>query len=54
VHCDQHYFTRNATATPVFDALDDSQWPPARRRVFICLEAATLEALNAWLQLHEL
>jgi hypothetical protein len=27
VHCDQHYFTRNATATPVFAALDDSQWP---------------------------
>jgi predicted transposase YbfD/YdcC len=47
-HCDQHCFARGATGRPVFDAFDDSHGRLVRRRVFVCLEAATLEVLDAW------
>jgi hypothetical protein len=33
--CDQHCFARGATATPVFDAFDDSHGRLVRRRVFV-------------------
>jgi predicted transposase YbfD/YdcC len=35
-------------ARPVFDAFDDSHGRLVRRRVFVCPEAASLEALDAW------
>jgi predicted transposase YbfD/YdcC len=47
-HCDQHCFARGATGRPVFDAFDDSHGRLVRRRVFVCPEAASLEALDAW------
>jgi predicted transposase YbfD/YdcC len=47
-HCDQHCFARGAMARPVFDAFDDSHGRLVRRRVFVCPEAASLEALDAW------
>jgi hypothetical protein len=47
-HCDQHCFARGATAKPVFDTFDDSHGRLVRRRVFVCPEAATLEALDTW------
>jgi hypothetical protein len=37
---------------PVFDAFDDSHGRLVRRRVFVCPEAARLEALQAWPGLH--
>jgi len=46
--CEQHCFARGATAKPVFDAFDDSHGRLVRRRVFVCPEAASLEALKAW------
>jgi hypothetical protein len=46
--CDQHCFARGATARPVLDAFDDSRGHLVRRRVFVCPEAAGLEALDAW------
>src|SRR4051794_14831552 len=46
--CERHCFARGATARPVFDAVDDSHGRLARRRVFACPEAASLEALRAW------
>src|SRR3954464_6484019 len=45
---EQHCFARGATAKPVFDAFDDSHGRLVRRRVFVCPEAASLEALRAW------
>src|SRR5512143_1222080 len=47
-HFEQHCFGRGATAKPVFDAFDESQGRRVRRRVFVCPEAATLEALGEW------
>jgi hypothetical protein len=47
-HCDEHCFVRGATGRPVFDAFDDSHGRLVRRRVFVCSEAAGLEALDAW------
>ena len=46
--CEQHCFARGATAKPVFDAFDDSHGRLVRLRVFVCPEAADLEALDAW------
>ena len=46
--CDQHCFARGATAKSVLDAFDDSRGHLVRRRVFVCPEAAGLEALDAW------
>ena len=45
--CEQHCFAHGATG-PVFDAFDDSHGRLVRRRVFVCPEAASLEALRAW------
>ena len=45
---DTHCFQRNAALRPVFDAFDDSHGRLVRRRVFVCPEAATLEALGEW------
>src|ERR671920_488044 len=50
--CGQHCFARGATATPVFDAFDDSHGRLVRRRVFVCSEAASLKALEAWPELR--
>jgi predicted transposase YbfD/YdcC len=47
-HFEQHCFGRGATAKPVFDAFDESHGRRVRRRVFVCPEAATLEALGEW------
>jgi len=46
--CERHCFARDATAKPVFDAFDDSHGRLVRRRVFVCPQAASLEALRAW------
>ena len=46
--CERHCFARGATAKPVFDAFDDSHGRLVRRRVFVCPQAASLEALRAW------
>ena len=46
--CEQHCFARGATGRPVFDAFDDSHGRLVRRRVFVCPEAASLEALRPW------
>src|SRR3954454_12985615 len=46
--CEQHCFARGATGRPVFDAFDDSHGGLVRRRVFVCPEATSLEALRAW------
>src|SRR3954471_16850724 len=44
---EQPGFARGATGRPVFDAFD-SHGRLVRRRVFVCPEAASLEALRAW------
>jgi hypothetical protein len=36
----------------VFDAFDDSHGRLVRRRVFVCPQAASLEALRAWHRLR--
>jgi predicted transposase YbfD/YdcC len=46
--CERHCFARAAVGRPVFDAFDDSHGRLVRRRVFVCPEAASLEALRAW------
>src|SRR3954471_10078703 len=46
--CERHCFARGATAKPVFDAFDDRHGRLVRRRVFVCPQAASLEALRAW------
>jgi predicted transposase YbfD/YdcC len=51
-HCDQQCFARSATGRPVFDAFDDSHGRLVRRCVFVCPEAASLEALDAWPELR--
>jgi predicted transposase YbfD/YdcC len=43
-----HCFQRDATVRPVFDAFDDSHGRLVRRRIFVCPEATTLEALREW------
>jgi predicted transposase YbfD/YdcC len=50
--CERHCFAHGATARPVFDAFDDSHGRLVRRRVFVCPQAASLEALRAWPGLH--
>ena len=47
-HFDAYYFQRGAANRPTFDAFDDSHGRWVRRRVFVCTEAATLEALSNW------
>lgn len=47
-YCEQHCFVRGARSKPVFDAFDDSHGRLVRRRVFVCPEAAGLEALGDW------
>src|SRR3712207_5665923 len=44
----EHCFAVGAAEKPVFDAFDDRHGRLARRRVFICPQAAGLEALDAW------
>lgn len=51
-YSDTHCFQHNATLRPVFDAFDDSHGRLVRRRVFACPEAATLEAVSDWPDLH--
>src|SRR5512143_2414346 len=41
-------FQCSAALRPGFDAFDDSHGRRVRRRVFVCSEAATLEALSDW------
>jgi predicted transposase YbfD/YdcC len=47
-HFDAHCFQRGALGRPTFDAFDDSHGRLVRRRVFVCPEAASLEALSDW------
>jgi predicted transposase YbfD/YdcC len=47
-YCEQQCFAIGAKGRPVFDAFDDSHGRLVRRRVFVCPEAAGLEALEAW------
>jgi predicted transposase YbfD/YdcC len=51
-HVEHVYLARDARVKPVFDAFDDSHGRLVRRRVFVCPEAARLEALQAWPGLH--
>lgn len=51
-HFEQHCFGRGATAKPVFDAFDESHGRRVRRRVFASPQAALLETLGDWPQLH--
>jgi predicted transposase YbfD/YdcC len=51
-YCDTHCFQRDAALRPIFDAFDDRHGWLVRRRVFVCPEAATLEALGEWPGLH--
>lgn len=47
-YSDTHCFRRNAALRPVLDAFDDGHGRLVRRRVLVCPEAATLEALREW------
>ena len=47
-YCEQHCFAIGAKGRPVFDEFDDSHGRLVRRRVFVCPQAAGLEALEAW------
>jgi predicted transposase YbfD/YdcC len=47
-HFDAYCFQRGAANRPTFDAFDDSHGRLVRRRVFVCPEAASLEALSNW------
>ena len=49
---EQHCFGRGATAQPVFDAFDESHGRVVRRRVFASPQAALLETLGDWPELH--
>src|SRR5512144_1738357 len=51
-HIEFACLARGARVKPVFDAFDDSHGRLVRRRVFVCPEAARLEALQAWPGLH--
>ena len=51
-HFEQHCFGRGATAKPVFDTFDESHGRLVRRRVFASPQAALLETLGDWPQLH--
>jgi predicted transposase YbfD/YdcC len=51
-HVELACLARGARVKPVFDAFDDSHGRLVRRRVFVCPEAARLEALQAWPGLH--
>jgi predicted transposase YbfD/YdcC len=51
-HVDHACLAPGARVKPVFDAFDDSHGRLVRRRVFVCPEAACLEALQAWPGLH--
>jgi predicted transposase YbfD/YdcC len=51
-HVEFACLARGARVKPVFDAFDDSHGRLVRRRVFVCPEAARLEALQAWPGLH--
>src|SRR5512143_2634414 len=47
-YCEQHCFVRGARSKQVCDTFDDSHGRLVRRRVFVCPEAAGLEALGDW------
>ncbi len=47
-HFAAYCFQRGVPNRPTFDAFDDSHGRLVRRRVFVCPEAATLEALSNW------
>src|SRR5512144_593700 len=49
---EQHCFGRGATPQPVFDAFDESHGRLVRRRVFASPQAALLETLGGWPELH--
>jgi predicted transposase YbfD/YdcC len=51
-HVELACLARGARVKPVFDAFGDSHGRLVRRRVFVCPEAARLEALQAWPGLH--
>ena len=51
-HFEQLCFGRGATAKPVLDAFDESHGRLVRRRVFASPQAALLETLGDWPQLH--
>jgi predicted transposase YbfD/YdcC len=51
-HVEHACLAREARVKPVFNAFDDSHGRLVRRRVFVCPEAARLEALQAWPGLH--
>src|SRR5512134_3541738 len=51
-HVEFACLARGARVKPVFDAFDDSHGRRVRRRVFVCPEAACLEALQSWPELH--
>jgi hypothetical protein len=50
--CDQRCFACGATVKPMFDAFNDSLGRLVRQRVFVCPEAANLEALDGWPRLR--
>lgn len=47
-HVEHACLARGAPVKPTFDAFDDSHGRLVRRRVFVCPEAADLEALQTW------
>src|SRR5512144_600218 len=51
-HIEHSCLAQGATVRPFFDAFDDGHGRLVRRRVFVCLKAARLEALQAWPGLH--
>jgi predicted transposase YbfD/YdcC len=51
-HVEHACLAPGARVKPVFDAFDDSHGRLVRRQVFVCPEAARLEALQAWPGLH--
>jgi predicted transposase YbfD/YdcC len=51
-HVEHAYLAQGARGKPVFDAFDDSHGRLVHRRVFVCPEVASLEALQAWPGLH--
>lgn len=51
-HFEHHCFGRGATAQPVWDAFDESHGRLVRRRVFASPQAALLETLGDWPEVH--
>ncbi|MBL5926053.1 ISAs1 family transposase [Enterobacter asburiae] len=47
-HCNETCFGRSAGLRPACDTFDDSHGRVGRRRVFVCPQTNTLEALRDW------